>query len=86
MNGSDGWPSRHPRRVTLFADHMATGIRACESGRLLAVLPDALGKKHGLRRLPVDDLPPSPMYAMYRPFLAEGERAEVLLELVRDHV
>ncbi len=83
---TDGWPARLVRRVGLYADHMAVGIRACAGGRLIAVLPDSIGETQGLRRLPVDELPPSPMYAMHRPFLAHGERAEVFLGFVRADV
>ena len=83
---SDGWPARLQRRVGLYADHMAVGIRACQRGRLLSVLPDAIGAEHGLRRLPMEDLPNAPMYVMHRPFLAEGERAALFLEYVQEHV
>ena len=80
---NDGWPARHERRIDLYTDHMAAGIRACEQGRLLAVLPDAIGKQRGLRRLPMDELSSAPMFAMHRPFLAEEGRAELFLEYVR---
>ena len=83
---TDGWPVKHRRRIGLYADHMAVGIRACTNGRLLAVLPDAIACQHGLRRLPMEDVPNAPMYAMHRPFLAEEERAEVFLDLVREDI
>ena len=83
---SDGWPTRLRRHVDLHTDHMATGIRVCEQGRLLAVLPDPIGKMHGLRRLPVDDLPAARMYVMHREFDAGEGRAELFLRYVRESI
>lgn len=82
----EGWPTRIERRVGVHTDHMAAGIRACEQGDLLAVLPDAIGKRHGLRRLPMDDLPSSPMYAMHRTSIPGEGRAELFLRYVREHI
>ena len=83
---SDGWPARLRRQVSLYTDHMAVGIRACDQGRLLAVLPDAIGKRHRLRRLPMDDLPGSPVFVMHRVFLASEGRAGLFLRYVREHI
>lgn len=83
---NDGWPTRLPRRIDLHTDHMATGIRVCEQGRLLAALPDPIGKMHGLRRLPVDDLPAASMYVMHREFHTGEGRAELFLDYVRQSI
>jgi DNA-binding transcriptional LysR family regulator len=83
---TDGWPARLRRRIGLYADHMAVGIRACAKGWLVATLPDAIGEAHGLRRLPMDEVRNSPMYAMHRQFLAGEERAALFLDYVRAHI
>lgn len=83
---TDGWPARLRRRVGLYADHMAVGIRACQQGWLIATLPDAIGRAHGLRRLPGVEIPNSPMYATHRPFIADEERHRLFLGYVRDHI
>jgi DNA-binding transcriptional LysR family regulator len=82
----EGWPPGMKRRVDLYTDHMAAGIRGCAEGRFLAVLPDALGRKHGFRRLPIEGLPSAPMFVMHRPFLGIEERAELLLKHVRESI
>ncbi len=83
---SDGWPTDRTRRVGLFTDHMAVGIRGCAGGEYLAVLPDAIARQHGFRRLPMDELPSAGMYAMHRPFLDEGERGALCLQYVREAI
>ena len=83
---TDGWPAGRRRQIGLYADHMAVGIRACEQGWLVATLPDAIAAAHGLKRLPMDELPSSPMYVMHRPFLAEEERAELFLSYVLEGI
>jgi DNA-binding transcriptional LysR family regulator len=83
---SDGWPTRLRRRIDLHTDHMATGIRVCEQGHLLAVLPDPIGRMHGLRRLPVDDLPTASMYVLHREFSAGEGRAQLFLDYVRESI
>ncbi|MHC4913734.1 MAG: LysR family transcriptional regulator [Planctomycetota bacterium] len=82
----DGWPTRIKRRVSLFTDHMAAGVRACEQGHLLAVLPDAIAGRHRLRRLPMDEIPNSPMYVMHQAFLANEGRAQLFLSYVREDI
>ena len=82
----EGWPPHLARRVALYASHMEVGVRACESGGLLAVLPDAIGRERGLRRLPMDEIAPAHMFAMHRHFIAPGERAAVVLEAVRAQI
>jgi DNA-binding transcriptional LysR family regulator len=79
----DGWPAHLRRRVALYASHMEMGVRACEQGDLLTVLPDVIGRERGLRRLPFDDISPVHLYAMHRPLLGPDDRAAVVLEAVR---
>mgnify|MGYP001828066450 CR=1 FL=1 len=83
---NDGWPTDRARKIGLFTDHMAVGIRACARGEFLAVLPDAIAREHGFRRLPMDELPSVGMYAMHRPFLEEGGRGALCLQYVRDAI
>ena len=83
---NDGWPLGLARRVVLFTDHMAAGIRACAQGRLLAVLPDAIAGAQGLERLPMNDLPTAPMFAMRRRRLADVGRVDRFLDHLRTHI
>ena len=62
------------------------GIRTCEEGGLLMVLPDVIGRERGLRRLPFDDIPPVHLYAMHRPLLGKEDRAGVVLDAVRGQI
>ena len=82
----DGWPRHLHRRVALYAGHLEMGIRACEQGELLTVLPDVIGHERGLRRLPFDDIAPMHLYAMHRSLLGPGDRAAVVLEAVRSQL
>ena len=83
---NDGWPTDRRRRIGLYTDHMAVGIRATAGGEYLSVLPDAIAKQHGFRRLPMDELPSAGMFAMHRPFLDEGGREALCLQYVRDAI
>ena len=64
---SEGWPPELPRRVVLRAQQMHVGAEACRAGRLLAVLPDHVGRLHGLTRLPTQSLSVIPIFAVHRP-------------------
>jgi DNA-binding transcriptional LysR family regulator len=70
----DGWPSHLPRRIALYASLLDPAIIACEDGELLAVLPDDMVRQilrgHVLARVPIEVVPPTPIYALRR-----GERA-----------
>ncbi len=82
----DGWPGHVDRHVALYADQMDVGVRGCLRGTLLAVLPDPVVEAHGLKRLPFDEFVPAQMYALHRPFLVEGSRAELVLQAVVAHL
>jgi len=82
----EGWPSHLRRRVALYSSHMEVGIRACETGGLLAVLPDVIGQERGLRRLPLDEIPPVQMFALHRPIIGPRDRAFVVLDAVRAQI
>ncbi len=83
---NDGWPVGHKRHIALYTDHMATGVRACTEGRLLAVLPNAIARTHGLRRLPFETLPAAPMYAIRRRRLSDAGRVDLLLGYLQAHI
>ena len=80
---NEGWPPHVPRQVVLHAAHMHVGAEACRIGGVLALLPDEIGRMHGLVRLPVEGLPPIPLLAVYLTAFAEERACEVLLTALR---
>lgn len=85
-NPQDGWPSHLPRRCAVYVDQMRVGGELCLSAPVLAVLPDPVAASigHGrLRRLPIDVVPSTPVFATLRPCLGRPSRAELLLAEVQ---
>lgn len=80
------WPAALDRRVALVVSQLWTGLEACARGELLAVLPDAIARsprhREHLRRLPLEVLPPTDVFALHRPTLAEPGRAEAVVRAV----
>jgi DNA-binding transcriptional LysR family regulator len=70
MPALDRWPSHLGRRIALYATLLDPAIVACEDGELLAVLPDDMVLRvlrgNRLHRVPIDVVPPTPLYAMSR--------------------
>jgi DNA-binding transcriptional LysR family regulator len=85
----DGWPESLPRRVAVQVDRMQLCCEACLATPLLAVLPDLVADREGrgeLRRLPLDVVPPTPVYAVLRPSIGNVTAAELMLEAVRARI
>ena len=85
----EGWPTEIPRRVGMHVDQMRVGCEVCASGLLLAVLPDVIAKSFGrasLRRLPVDLIRPTHLFATYRPPLELESRADAVVAAVQQHL
>lgn len=79
----DGWPVEVPRKVALQISLLLTNLDVALSGRLLTVLPDVVALPHrksrALRRLPLDVIPPTTLYAAFRPTEPEGGRVSRLV-------
>ncbi len=85
----EGWPAEVPRRVAMHVDQMRVGCEVCRSGKLLAVLPDVIASTFGqasLRRLPVDLIPPTHLFATHRPPLEFESRADAVVAAVQKHL
>jgi DNA-binding transcriptional LysR family regulator len=86
----DSWPPDLPRRVGMRIVLLATNLEVCRSGRLLTVLPDVAAHPYllrkELRRLPLDVVPPTPIYAARRRTEVARGRVTSLIEEVRQEV
>jgi DNA-binding transcriptional LysR family regulator len=86
----DGWPIEIPRKVGLRISLLLTNVDVCLSGRLLAVLPDVVALPHcrskALKRLALDLIPATRLYAARRPSEAAKGRVEAIVEAVRARV
>ncbi|MCA8963908.1 MAG: LysR family transcriptional regulator [Planctomycetes bacterium] len=83
----DGWPDEIPRRVGLVVDQLRIGLELCCAEPLLAVLPEALADERGdaLRRLPLELIPATPLFAMHRQVLRNRPSlAAEFVQLVRE--
>lgn len=81
----EGWPPALERSIAMHVSDQALALRVCEAGELLAVLPDvAAGGTAGLRRLPLDLVPATEIFALTRPSLGAGGKAQAVLEAVRE--
>jgi DNA-binding transcriptional LysR family regulator len=82
------WPPQYRRKVALRVEAVDLAADICAQGGLLAVLPDVVADRHreagaDLRRLPLDVVRPTEVYALWRERLELPGRAEALVELVR---
>jgi len=85
----EGWPPEIPRRIAMHIDQMRVGCEVCASGTLLAVIPDVIARSFGkgaLRRLTVDLIPPTHLFATHRPPLGFESRADAVVAAVRQHL
>lgn len=82
----ESWPAPLDRTVSLVASSLWTALEACESGDLLAVLPDVVGRaphhRDRLYRLPLEAVPPVELFALHRTTLGEPGRAEAVTHAV----
>ena len=85
----DGWPDEMERRVVVQVDRMRHGCEACLASPLLGVFPDLFAERISrgeLRRLPIEIIPATPVFATLRPPIAEVTAAEVILDAVRARI
>lgn len=69
---TDGWPGEWPRRIALEVDRQTVGMAICESGSLLAVLPDLVTTAHpSLFRLGVELSSSTSVLAVHRESVGE---------------
>lgn len=80
----DAWPTHSPRTVGLVVSQMQAGIDACMTGSYIAVLPDSVGERHRLRRLPVDIIPDTTLCMVHRKSLPMKTRSDVVADALRD--
>ena len=78
----DGWPVNLRREVALRVNSLNLAVAACATGRLLALLPDAVASRypHELRRVAVGTIIEQPIYIAHRPLLSETDRVAALIE------
>ena len=85
----DGWPPALPRKFAFYVDQMRVGADVCVHEPLLVVLPEPVARASGggaLRLLPVDVVPPVPVFASYRHPLGIRTRALAIVETVRGQI
>jgi hypothetical protein len=63
-------------------NNMQLGAEVCSQGQYLAVLPDLIAVDHSLVRLPLDIIPPIPLYGMRREPLPTKSAADLCLHEV----
>lgn len=79
----DQWPEHVPRTVGVRVMQMQVGIEACADGSYLIVLPDRIGKRASLRRLPIEFAGATTMFAVRRTMLPVESRADIVLAAVQ---
>jgi DNA-binding transcriptional LysR family regulator len=88
--GGDLWPAELERSVSLYVDDLELAVAACASGKYLALLPEiAIHADPGRRRLwriGVPVIRSGVVYAVLREPLTPSERAQVVLEAVREQM
>lgn len=86
---ADSWPPDLDRTVKLYVQQLHVALAVCADGEYLAVFPDQVARTYSrskeLRRLPLDVLPPTRLYAVRRRQLTERDSMEVLIQTVRRH-
>ena len=83
----EGWPIGVDRTVAFYTAQMVVGVQVCREGGLLAVLPDVIARQaEGLIRLPLDLIPPTPLYAVHRPGLGLDDRTSRVLAAVQHQI
>lgn len=83
----DGWPAKLPRRVDVTVTSLFVGMDLCRGGGYIGVFPDPVASRDvavgTLRRLPVDVIALTPIFAVHRPILETVGPAEALLQELR---
>lgn len=79
----DAWPRELRRKVGLRVDQMQVAVDACATGRYLAALPDLVGQRSSLHRLPFTELPATTLYLVHRESLALQGKTEVTAAAIR---
>jgi DNA-binding transcriptional LysR family regulator len=86
----DNWPVEVPRRIGMRIVLLWTNLEVCLSGRLLTVLPDVVAypflRTRRLRRLPLNLIPPTDLYAARRGNEPRTGAAEQVISAVRQQV
>ena len=83
----EGWPIGVERTIVFYAAQMMVGVQVCREGGLLAVLPEVIATQaSGLIRLPLDLIPPTPLYAVFRPGLGQDDRTSRVLAAVQREI
>ena len=79
----DHWPPHLRRRVGMVVEQLHVAVQACALDGMLAVLPDVIAAAYAgegmLLRLPIDLIPPQPLYAISRRAAAEPRRIALVL-------
>jgi DNA-binding transcriptional LysR family regulator len=80
---ADHWPPHLERQLGMIVEQLHVGVQACAVDGFLAVLPDVVARDYRgdglLVRLPVEVVPPQPLYAITRRATAEPRRIELVL-------
>lgn len=83
---ADHWIRHLPRKVGMVVEQLHVALQVCALDGLLAVLPDVVARdfrgEGSLVRLPVDLIPPRPLYAVSRTAAAESQRISLLLRAI----
>ena len=82
-NTYEGWPRERPRSIAMRINNMQVGAEVCAQGHYLAVLPDLIAEENSLHRLPLDVIPPIPLYGMRREPLSTMSSADLCLAEVQ---
>ncbi len=87
---ADHWVVHLPRKVGMVVEQLHVALEVCALDGLLAVLPDLVARNFrgegSLVRLPVEIIPPRPLYAVSRTVAAEPQRIDLLLRAIAQTV
>ena len=87
---ADHWVLHLPRKVGMVVEQLHVALQVCAMDGLLAVLPDVVARdfrgEGSLVRLPIDIIPPRPLYAVSRTVAAEPQRIDLLLRAIAQTV
>lgn len=87
---ADHWPTTLPRSIGMHVHDGRLALSACASGPWLAVLPDLMvastveGQRSGVRRLPLDIVPPTSLWAVYRHSSSGSDLSAALVGAIRE--
>lgn len=90
QTAQDGWSAERPRRIGMYLSDLDLACEVCESGQMLAILPDILVESRGWRgrlyRLPISAAADTRLYSVRRPSLSKTSNAEALIQALRHQV